>query len=146
VAFFTGHRCAQVPSNISFCNILVEQEPPVVDWGKTFIIPTIQGKTHASVRVVANEDATEVMLGGIQVAKLNGGEFYGTDTLGSAEIIETSKPSLVALYGQSAQADNDPSGDPFMMLITPQKIMYRAYELQRHHLIPIILFEMRSAD
>jgi hypothetical protein len=119
VAFFTGHRCAQVPKDISFCNILVEQEPPVTDWGKTFVLPTIQGKDHYSIRVIANEDLTEVTLGGKKVATLKAGKFYGTDSLEGAILLETTKPSLVAMYGQSSQADTIPVGDPFMMIVTP---------------------------
>ena len=38
IAVFSGHQCAYVPQNITACNHLVEQMPPIQAWGKHFYI------------------------------------------------------------------------------------------------------------
>ena len=36
LAVFTGHQCGQFPTNVTACDILVEQIPPHVTYGQTF--------------------------------------------------------------------------------------------------------------
>ncbi|MDP4199696.1 MAG: IgGFc-binding protein [Bacteroidota bacterium] len=119
IAFFTGHRCAQVPNDVQFCDMLLEEEPPANDWGKEFIVTKFEGKTYSVVRVIAREDSTEVVLNGARVASLQKGGYCEIDTLHSDAEIQASKPVLVAQYSTSANADSIKIGDPFMLIVVP---------------------------
>jgi len=119
VAFFTGHRCAQVPPNYSFCDMLLEMEPPERDWGREFILTKFEGKDFYVARVIADSDSTDVSIDGQHAATLARGSFYEIDTLHNDALVTTSKPALVAQYATSSNADSIRIGDPFMLLAIP---------------------------
>ena len=119
IAFFAGHRCAQVPPDNRFCDLLLEEEPPERDWGREFILTKFDGKDFSVARVIAGADSTEVSLDGKFVAVLARDSFYEVDTLHSDAVITTSKPALVAQYCTSSTADNEKLGDPFMLFVIP---------------------------
>ena len=120
IAFFTGHRCAQVPPSARYCDVLLEEEPPERDWGRDFILPKLEGKDFSVARVIAAEDSTLVSVDGHRVAMLSKAAFYECDTLRSDAEIITSKPALVAQYSTSSTADDVRVGDPFMLFIVPK--------------------------
>ena len=119
IAFFTGHTCAQVPPTATFCDMLLEMEPPANDWGDSFILTKFEGKDYYVARVMANADLTEVSINGVKAATLKRGEFYEIDTFYHDAIITTSRPALVAQYCTSSDADTVKVGDPFMLLAVP---------------------------
>jgi IgGFc binding protein len=119
IAFFTGHTCAQVPASVSFCDILLEMEPPANDWGNTFLLTKFENKDYYVARVMANYDLTEVSINGVKTKTLNRGEFYEVDTFYHDAVITTSKPALVAQYCTSSSADTVKVGDPFMLIAVP---------------------------
>ncbi len=119
VAFLTGHQCAQVPAEVSFCDILLEQEPSIDNFGTDFIAPKIQLKDRYSIRIVATEDNTGVSINSVLVKTLSNGSSYTNDTLTKSALIKTSKPVLVCEYGQSSDADASKVGDPFMFVLAP---------------------------
>ena len=119
VAFFTGHRCAEVPGDVQFCDMLLEEEPPTNDWGKEFIVTKFEGKDFSVARVVASQDSTIVFVNGKQASTLQKGLYYEIDTLRRDAVIRTSKPALVAQYSTSSNADSIKVGDPFMLLVVP---------------------------
>lgn len=119
IAFVTGHRCAQVPAGVQFCDMLMEMEPPMEDWGKDFISTKFEGKTNYGLRILAREDSTEIQVDGKKVAVLNKSGFCEIDTLQHDAFLRTSKPTLVAQYSTSAEADTEKIGDPFMLLLVP---------------------------
>ncbi len=119
IAFFTGHSCAQVPSDISFCDMLLEMEPPASDWGTSFILTPFEGKDYFVARVIANADSTQISINGKMAATIDRGEFYEVDTFHRNAVITTSKPALVAQYCTSSNADTFSVGDPFMLIAVP---------------------------
>ncbi|HWF44380.1 MAG TPA: IgGFc-binding protein [Candidatus Kapabacteria bacterium] len=119
IAFFTGHTCAQIPSDIYYCDMLVEMEPPMDDWGTSFIVPKFAEKDCSVVRIIAGQDSTDVILDGVRIAQLSKGGFCEVDTLHHDAIIQTSKPALVAQYATSSQADVQKVGDPFLLFVIP---------------------------
>jgi hypothetical protein len=119
IAFFTGHRCAQVPPAATFCDMLLESEPPANDWGTSFILTKFEGKNYYVARVIANVDSTEVSINGMKAKILNRGEFYEVDTFYHDATVTTSKPALVAQYCTSSDADTVKIGDPFMLIAVP---------------------------
>ncbi len=119
IAFFTGHSCAQVPASVTFCDMLLEMEPPANDWGTSFLLTSFIGKNYFVARVIANADSTQITIGGTKTATINRGEFYEIDTFYHDAIITTSKPALVAQYCTSSYADTVKIGDPFMLIAVP---------------------------
>ena len=61
LAVFSGHECAQVPIGNGNCEYLLEQIPPVVMWGKTFLVGPLWGRNTGEIyKVVSAEANTEV--------------------------------------------------------------------------------------
>lgn len=63
IAVFTGNYCAQVPTNLSPCEHLIEQEMPISSFSKRYYITPVYGRTTGSwVKVSAYENDTQVKL------------------------------------------------------------------------------------
>lgn len=104
VAVFSGHTCANVPTNITYCDTLLEQAIPTSKLSKEYLLTASAGAQLAVnrsdlVRVIATENNTVVKRDGVVVATLGAGDHYefllaqnsGTD-------IEASAPVAVAQY------------------------------------------------
>lgn len=145
VSFFVGHTCAQVPPEVSFCNQLIEMEPPIPSWGRQFYVGRFEGKTQYALRVTASENNTTVFLNNKLVANLMAGEFYENNHVVDNSLVTSSKPVLVAEYAQGSEADSIKIGDPCMMLITPTEQFLDYYRFLTpirgdwHHYINIVV-------
>src|SRR6218665_3522615 len=56
IAVYSGHACANVPVGIDYCDHIVEQVPPVGQWGTSFIMASFYGRAWAVgywIRVIA---------------------------------------------------------------------------------------------
>jgi hypothetical protein len=65
IAVFAGHRCANVPPEVTFCDHIIEQMPTTDNFGNNFVIvPTEQrGSSPGDViKIMADEDNTVVTL------------------------------------------------------------------------------------
>lgn len=125
VAVVTGHACAQVPSNVYYCDLLMEMIPPQNKLGRTFAAGTFKWQVASSLRVVAVEDNTVVTLAGKRVAILQRGEFYQNDAIREACLIEVSKPAYAMQYMHSSdEAQNSfAAADPSMVILVPVERM-----------------------
>src|SRR6218665_543857 len=59
IAVYSGHACTNLPFSVSFCDNLVEQVPPVGQWGTSFIMASFYGRPWAVgywIRVIAQID------------------------------------------------------------------------------------------
>ncbi|HYM19434.1 MAG TPA: hypothetical protein VEW28_00345 [Candidatus Kapabacteria bacterium] len=147
IAFFTGHTCAQVPVDVSFCNQLLEMEPPVPSWGRQFYVGRMEGKTEYAIRVIANEPNTDVFLDNRLIAKLpTAGDFYENNHLRENTFITTNKPVIVAQYAQGSEADTiNKIGDPCMLFITPTEQFLKYYRFTTpvngswHHFVNLVV-------
>jgi hypothetical protein len=119
IAFFTGHSCAQVPAAISFCDFLIESEPPISSWGKDFILPKFFSKYYFVARVIAREDSTYIKGDSAPFAWLNRGEYIEFPRLDEDYALHSSKPILITQYATGSDADSIKVGDPFMLLTVP---------------------------
>jgi RHS repeat-associated protein len=120
VGVFSGHWCANI-GTAAACNELLEQLPPVDQWGNNFL--ALQFATRTSpyvIHVVASQDNTNVSVNGQQVSTLNHGGIY-EGFLKPPASITSDKPVLVAQYAESAEVDSPTStnGDPTMVLLQP---------------------------
>ncbi|MBS1904563.1 MAG: hypothetical protein JSS75_12720 [Bacteroidetes bacterium] len=146
IAFFAGHTCAQVPTDVFYCNQLLEQEPPVPSWGRQFYVGRLEGKAQYVIRVVASEPNTQVFVDNHVVAKLkNAGEFYENNHLKENTFITANKPVIVAEYAQGSDADSIKIGDPNMFFITPTEQFLNYYRFATpikgswHHFINLVV-------
>lgn len=120
VAVFSGHECANVPSNVTFCDTLISQMIPTDRLSSSYIVTASEGSELAPlgvdiIKVIAAHDATEVTVGGVVVATLNEGEVFEFSLpANSGESIETSKPALVAQFLVGGQGNNT---DPAMSVV-----------------------------
>lgn len=122
VAVFGGHRCAEVPSNVGYCDYLVEQIPDVTIWGKTHHTVPFSGRARYSVRVLASQDGTTFTTAPSgMTSTLNAGQFADVTMSGAGEFI-SNNPVLVAQFIRSYADDTAGKGDPSMALVTPTAV------------------------
>jgi adhesin/invasin len=126
IAVFSGHQCAYIPNKTIACNHLVEQIPPVNSWGNKFYLGAMAKRSKYTLRVLASEDNTNIIINSEKVATINKGQFYENHKSGDNIIIETSKPALVAQFSQGFR-NGDSIGDPMMMLIRSVKDFRKSY-------------------
>ncbi len=125
VAVYGGNQCVNVPTGFGFCDIIVEQIPPINTLGKSFVALPLATRSGSTFRVIASQDTTILLKDGSIVATLNKGEFY--EVIDSTEVVfEASKPVLVAQYCHGQTWDGVVS-DPFMMLIPPYEQYLGSY-------------------
>ncbi|KQY57107.1 MULTISPECIES: OmpA family protein [unclassified Nocardioides] len=136
VAVYGGNACVNIPTGSPACNPIIQQLPPTSAFGTEFISNRFATRAKGDTyRVLADQDGTVVTIGDTQVATLNAGEFYeavlpdGATAPGNdAVVIKTSKPTLVAQFGNGSGYDNS-AGDPLMVLVTPIGQHLTAYTL-----------------
>ena len=59
LSVFSGHECARVPIGAGNCEPLVEQIPPVITWGRTFLVDSLAGRLSGEYyKVVTAENHT----------------------------------------------------------------------------------------
>jgi len=123
VAVFSGHRCADVPSNVGYCDYLVEQLPDASVWGKTFHTSPFSGRARYTVRVIASQNGTTftTMPAGLISGTLNAGQFADVVMTGSGEFVSSS-PVLLAQFMHGYADDAAAKGDPSMVLVTPAEM------------------------
>lgn len=122
IAVFSGHLCANVPSDVGYCDYLVEQLPDVSLWGKTFHTSPFSGRTRYTLRVIASQDGTTfaTVPAGL-VGTLNAGQFVDVVLTGAAEFV-SSNPVLMAQFMHGYADDSAWKGDPSMVLVTPAEM------------------------
>jgi hypothetical protein len=130
VAVFGGHKCANIPIGFDFCDHIVEQLPPVSNWGREFIsVPLATRAQGDTFRFLASQNNTTVQVNGTDVATLNRGEFH-EQIIDTAANITSNNPILVAQFSNSTTFDGPDDqfdADPFMMLIPPYEQFLASY-------------------
>ena len=122
VAVFGGHRCADIPSGIGYCDYLVEQLPAVSIWGKIHHTVPFSGRARYTVRILAAQDGTTfTTLPASLTGTLNAGQFADVVLTGAAEIV-SSNPVLVAQFMHGYADDAAAKGDPSMVVVTPAEM------------------------
>jgi YD repeat-containing protein len=140
IAVFAGHRCALVPSNVTACDHLVEQLPPVDTWGTSFLTVPLYGRPNGDeFRFVASADGTIVSYennGGVEtVVLLDRGEFHTfnlrpaqttpANPLNAVRAITSNLPIQLMQYSHG-QDNGGVESDPFMILIPPtEQFLYQ---------------------
>jgi hypothetical protein len=131
VAVFGGNRLADMPNDSYYSsNYIVEQMPPVTEWGYNFFTVPLDTRTNGDTfRVLASVNGTNVQINGTTVATaLPAGQFYQTE-LSAVSNITANQPVLVAQYSNSDSYDGNGNwdADPSMMLIYPVEQYLNGY-------------------
>ncbi len=124
IAVFSGHTCGNVPQNITACDHMVEQIPPVTSLGQNFVTAPLATRSQGDIfRIVATKDGTNVSVIGSEGFNdsftLNANEFKELNIPSNVYAkIESDQAILVAQFSKGQSSDGVIS-DPFMMLIPP---------------------------
>ncbi|MBO4513988.1 MAG: carboxypeptidase regulatory-like domain-containing protein, partial [Victivallales bacterium] len=112
LAVFSGAQCSNVPQNVTACDHLFTQLPPVQHWASEYIVAETANTGTAGnlVRILAHTDDTQIKVNGTEAAILGAGQFHEITSAGDLHI-ETSHPVLVAqfLKGYSWTGHGDPA-------------------------------------
>lgn len=132
VSVISGNQCANIPYDNKWCDYIAEAETPENTWGKSFIVPTVEGRKQSPIiRVFAKETDTKVYIDGVLFKDLPNDSgtidrsyFETRINSGGAPqgaVISADKPIAVTLYNTGVAEDGDPMplGDPFQMSLTP---------------------------
>ncbi|MBS0198028.1 MAG: hypothetical protein JSR77_14825 [Planctomycetes bacterium] len=128
IGVFSGNSCANVPSNRSFCDHLVEQMPPTDSWGlRVITLPLATRLNGDTFRILADQNGTNVQILGPTPAgfTLNAGQYSERILTGNNEII-ADRPILVCQFANGGQYDARP-GDPFMCIVPPSEQFLPSY-------------------
>ena len=122
VSVMSGHECGNVPSNVSYCNYLIEQIPPVELWGKIYYTAPLVNKTSYTIKILAAYASTSINIYCTNkriLRTVNEGKFI-TEILSSQDhcAIHSSKEVLVAQFSHGGDED-DGYGSPMMTLVPP---------------------------
>ena len=144
ITVLVGHECGQVPSNVSACDVLVEQVPPHIAYGKVFLTAPLQfresGERYRIGSVSNSPNEVTVTCtserGGTPENRLSQtltrGQFAEFDTSGDRTpdptdnyrreycCIESSLPVTVMQYTKGHSFDEVfDRGDPAMLYVPP---------------------------
>jgi hypothetical protein len=123
IAVFSGHRCADVPTGVGYCDYLVEELTDVSIWGKTFHTSQFSGRARYTVRVIASQNGTTftTVPAGLISGTLNAGQFVDVVMTGTGEFI-SNNPVQIAQFMHGYADDLAGKGDPSMVMITPAEM------------------------
>ena len=121
ISVLSGHECADVPSDVSFCNYLIEQIPPTALWGKVYYTAPLVNKKLYTIKILAAYDSTTINIYCSSSNKdthiINAGTFVNK-TLSSQEYcaIHSNKEILIVQFSHGGKEDNG-YGNPMMTLV-----------------------------
>ena len=139
ITLISGHECGNVPQNVSQCDHMMEQIPPTLNWGKKFLLaPTAGRMADDIIKVVSSEDDTTIEVSCVTSVPdatprttfaqyqimTKGGTMNFTKTFSHGYCyMASNKPILVVelAVGVNSDRQNNPKGDPFMVLIPAVK-------------------------
>ena len=140
ISFITGHQCTNIPSDLGHCDHLMEQIPPVQNWGKRFAtVPLKTRQAYDRFKVVAGENYTTVQIectrsdgqsGNSTSFILQEGGFKDIDIPSTDYCwIEGDGKIILLQFSVGQEVDNVPFSDPFMAMIPPVEQYSNRYTL-----------------
>ncbi len=134
VVVFGSNDQTRIPTlNCQASDHIVEQMFPSYSLGKEFAVLNLAGRDNSGdiIRIVADKDGTAIKINAVTVATINAGEFYQANLTGF-NMINSSKPVMVAQFAKGIKCSGDITGDPFMMLIPPLEQFLTHYTIINH--------------
>jgi len=132
ISVFSGHECANVPTDSEPCDILIEQIQPIDTWGTEVVTIPLRTRSQDIIRVFASQDSTvnvtltDITSGTVTVNSYtisrNG---YQELLTGDFSLIQSDGPIGVFQYSRSQITDiTNIDSDPFMLSV-PSCEQYR---------------------
>ena len=120
VSVFSGHECANVPSNVTACDHLIEQIPPTALWGTVYYVAPLANKISYTIKVLAAYHSTNVNIYCNNTGEsytINEGEFITkVSQINEYCAIYANKEVLVVQLSHGGTEDSE-YGDPMMTLV-----------------------------
>ena len=134
ITFLSGHQCAVIPNTNGSCDFAIEQFPPTINWGKTFMFPVLAsrpGESHLSIMAAKENTRADIICSfaneiGDNISDsfnlANPGDFTSISVAPDNVIcsVVTDKPVQLVLLSTSEGTDYG-DGDPLMMLVPPME-------------------------
>ena len=134
ITFLSGHQCAVIPNTNGSCDFAIEQFPPTINWGKSFMFPVLAsrpGGSHLSIMAAKENTAADIICSfanktGDNISDsftlTNPGDYTSISVAPDNVIcsVVTDKPVQIVLLSTSEGTD-DGNGDPLMMLVPPME-------------------------
>ena len=138
ITFLSGHQCAVIPNTNGSCDFAIEQFPPTINWGKSFMFPVLAsrpGGTFFSIQA-SEKNTTATLWCTYLIDNQNTTEYFYIENSGGYDLVSvapdnvicsvvTDKPVQLVLFSTSEGTD-DGDGDPLMMLVPPVE-QYTSY-------------------
>jgi hypothetical protein len=120
VALTNGNLCTQVPLGTSFCDAIFEMAPPVQGWGTEAAVVNVANRPDGSRYIVYSaQDNTVVSRNGVEIATLNRGQWFETESLAGSHLFSASNPVLVVQFMTGSGSPGAIEGDPAMGNVVP---------------------------
>ena len=153
VSVFSGHRCANIPWNVTACSYLIEQIPPTTLWGNVYYTTPLADKKSFTVKILAANNNTIVNIYCNNTNEsyiINEGGFVNrTLELQEYCAIYSNKEVLVVQFSHGGAEDID-YGDPMMTLVPATNQYLNKFDLSTirnplgsgyNHYVNIIVME-----
>ena len=137
LAVFSGHECGNIPSNISYCDQMVEQIPPTATWGREFYATSFLTRRMDRFKAISSKETNTIRwscTGG--VSSSGSLDFSGAGVPVEFDIdsdqscrFKSDYPILLVQFSVGSQADNILDADPSMTVIPPAKQYRNSYML-----------------
>jgi hypothetical protein len=124
----SGNFCAYIPTHVSACDFIIEQELPMFTWGtKYHVTPMIRRVNNSIIKVFPKIPNTQIYRDNLPLGKLvsvGGVKGLGFLEMRAAEgdkrpvVISGDNPIYVVQYNPG-QSDDQVESDPFQLVLTP---------------------------
>lgn len=118
-AVFSGSACVNIPAGCGYCDIIYDQALPVPNWGTTYYSTPFSFATKYTIRILADQNNTSVVINGAAPIILNAGQFFEQNGLTTAMCIQGDKRISVIQYMQGMSCATN--GDPSMMYLNAEE-------------------------
>ena len=124
VSVYSGHTCGNIPSNVSGCDFVGEQIPPVASWRKEFLVQSYYNRFSGYLlKLIGTENNTSVSMvcddGYHYSLSLNEGDVLSQTITNTSCYINSTKPILVAQFSFGWASNALKYGDVAMTIIPP---------------------------
>ena len=123
----SGARCPFVPRGFGFCDTLMTQVPPTVQWGRTFLLSPHSGRLVRGYKIIASHNNTFIVVtcGQSEVTNFmlradQSVEFYKEGNTTYCSVV-SNHPIYMAKLGVSStyRGTGDSTGDPTLNTVPP---------------------------
>ena len=142
ISVFGYHECVDIPMGVGFCDLIVEQFPPTINWGRFFLLSSLNSRT-ASVKYrmigMSSSTAAKILctVRGQILPEVTTQSYFLSESGQAYEFeirqnkscsLQANKPILVVQYSPGYSTDR--TGDPFMLNIPPVEQYSNNYTLR----------------